>query len=158
MNTSSEIYASPISSIITKGDPASVQKALHFASVSVPLNIPTTPTQHPGECTRIDVPFGPPVIHAEPEKTQPTEEIYRGQTSTQFIPSSSASAAFMDDCYYNYYNHYDHHHNNPHNKWFFKTDKESIYLSSFNDNDEETQHGLYDVQKYEEDEDMEGLE
>jgi hypothetical protein len=105
------------SGIITEGilTPEEIKKrGFHFASVSVPLNVPT----HPGECRHMEVPFGPPVIHADPEKTQPAEEVFIGKSSTHF-PATSADW-------------------NSHSRWFFRTDGPSIYLS------EDTQPGRYE--------------
>jgi hypothetical protein len=92
--------------IISQGENARehFEQALHYSSVSVPLQIPT----HPGECKRVEVPFGPPVVHTQPELTQPPEEILQGKTSTSFSSSSF----------------------NPHNQWFFRTDGPSIFLQS----------------------------
>lgn len=41
------------------------KKFFHHNSVSVPIESPS----RPGMTARYDIPFGPPVIHAEPEKT-----------------------------------------------------------------------------------------
>lgn len=41
------------------------KKFFHHESVSVPIDVPT----RPGFVYKYDIPFGPPVIHAEPEKT-----------------------------------------------------------------------------------------
>lgn len=41
------------------------KKAFHFESVSVPIDVPP----RPDETYTYNIPFGPPVIHVEPEKT-----------------------------------------------------------------------------------------
>lgn len=42
-------------------------KNFHSASVSIPISIPSS--SRPGEKITGNIPFGPPVLHEEPEKT-----------------------------------------------------------------------------------------
>ena len=46
--------------------PLETKYNFHHVSTSVPINIPADPRNHKIEG---HIPFGPPVIHAEPEKT-----------------------------------------------------------------------------------------
>jgi hypothetical protein len=50
------------------------KKGFHYNSVSVSL-----PAVHPGECKRVDVPFGPPIIESDPEATN----CYRAESNTK---------------------------------------------------------------------------
>jgi len=75
--------------------PAEKAKALHYASVSVPLDIPP----HPGECRRTEVPFGPPVIHVDPEKPNLQKKLLSVVNSTYF-PSLDEQQKHREQYYF----------------------------------------------------------
>lgn len=55
------------------------KKFFHHESVSIPIDVPT----RPGFVNQYNIPFGPPVIHAEPEKTLGEVERMRKQLQEQ---------------------------------------------------------------------------
>lgn len=82
MDSSSSSSSSPSSLA-----PAEKKYNFHHVSVSVPIGIP----QDPRVVTTGHIPFGPPVIHAEPEKTRHLYEQSPLYTDNSITPSSSSS-------------------------------------------------------------------
>lgn len=67
------------------------KKFFHHESVSVPIDVPT----RPGVVHKYDIPFGPPVIHAEPEKTMEITFLAQKQYQQQQQQQNSQNNGFF---------------------------------------------------------------